>query len=125
MAFNLLQGNVKVGNIHSVDTFGLLREQRSLDIFLTDDRAHFQAIWLVPRGTRYRELAHEFINQFASVEFQREYAAAGFPSPIPAGRGRAGGARSSVGARESSHGSRFRRSSTTIPMTPICDTGTT
>jgi hypothetical protein len=83
MAFNLLQGNVKAGNIHSVDTFGLLREQRSLDIFLTADRAHFQAIWLVPRGTRYRELAHEFINQFASVEFQREYAAAGFPSPIP------------------------------------------
>ena len=34
-------------------------------------------------GTRNRELAHEFINQFASLEFQREYAAAGFPSPIP------------------------------------------
>lgn len=83
MAFSLLQGSVKVGNIHSVDTFGLLREQRSLDIFLTADRAHFQAIWLVPRGTRYRALAHEFINQFASAEFQREYAAAGFPSPIP------------------------------------------
>ncbi len=84
MAFNLLQGNVKVGNIHSVDTFGLLRQQRSLDIFLTADRAHFQAIWLVPRGTKYPELAHEFINQFASPAFQREYAAAGFPSPIPA-----------------------------------------
>jgi spermidine/putrescine-binding protein len=84
MAFNLLRGNVNTGNIHSVDTFGLLREQRSLDIFFTPDRAHFQAIWLVPRGTRYRELAHEFINHFASPEFQREYAAAGFPSPIPA-----------------------------------------
>jgi spermidine/putrescine-binding protein len=83
MAFHLLQGAVSVGNIHSVDTFGLLREQRLLDIFLTDDRAHFQAIWLVPRGTRYRELAHEFINQFASPEFQREYAAAGFPTPNP------------------------------------------
>jgi len=83
MAFNLLRGNVKVGNIHSVDTFGLLRERRSLDIFLTGDRAHFQAIWVVPRGTRNRELAHEFINQFASLAFQREYAAAGFPSPIP------------------------------------------
>jgi spermidine/putrescine-binding protein len=83
MAFSLLRGSVKVGNIHSVDTFGLLRENRSLDIFLTADRAHFQAIWLVPRGTRHRELAHEFINQFASLEFQREYAAAGFPSPIP------------------------------------------
>jgi spermidine/putrescine-binding protein len=83
MAFNLLQGNVKVGNIHSVDTFGLLREQPALDIYLTRDRAHFQAIWLIPRGTRHRELAHEFINQFASVEFQREYAAAGFPSPVP------------------------------------------
>lgn len=83
MAFQLLEGNVSIGNIHSVDTFGLLRERRGLDVFLTDDRAHFQAIWLVPRGTRYRELAHEFINQFASVAFQREYAAAGFPSPIP------------------------------------------
>ncbi len=83
MAYSLLQGTVKTGNIHSVDTFGLLREPRGLDIFLTPDRAHFQAIWLVPRGTRNRELAHEFINQFASLEFQREYAAAGFPSPIP------------------------------------------
>jgi putative spermidine/putrescine transport system substrate-binding protein len=83
MGFNLLQGSVDAGNIHSVDTFGLVRQQRSLDIFLTEDRAHFQAIWLVPRGTRHRELAHEFLNQFASVEFQREYAAAGFPSPIP------------------------------------------
>lgn len=82
MAFNLLQGNISIGNIHSVDTFGLLRQSKSLDVFLTADRAHFLAIWLVPRGTRYRELAHEFINQFASEEFQRDYAAAGFPSAI-------------------------------------------
>lgn len=84
MAFNLVQGTVQAGNIHSVDALNLLRERRSLDVFVTSDRAHFQAIWLVPRGTRYGELAHEFINQFASAEFQREYAAAGFPSPIPA-----------------------------------------
>ncbi len=83
MAFNLLQGNVAIGNIHSVDTFGLLRQSKALDVFLTEDRAHFLAIWLVTRGTPYRELAHEFINQFASMEFQQEYAAAGFPSPIP------------------------------------------
>lgn len=83
MAFHLLQGSVAAGNIHSVDTFGLLRERQPLDIFLTGDRAHFQAIWLIPRGTGLRELAHEFINQFASPAFQREYAAAGFPSPIP------------------------------------------
>ena len=83
MAFNLIQGNVHAGNIHSVDTFGLLKEKRSIDIFITPDRAHFQAIWLVPKGTRYPELAHEFINQFAGLEFQRDYAAAGFPSPIP------------------------------------------
>lgn len=83
MAFHLLRGVVRAGNIHSVDTFSLLREHQSLDIFLTPDRAHFQAIWLVPRGTRHRELAHEFINQFAGVEFQREYAASGFPTAIP------------------------------------------
>lgn len=28
-------------------------------------------------------MAHEFLNQIANLEFQREYAAAGFPSPIP------------------------------------------
>lgn len=84
MAFNLLQGNVAIGNIHSVDTFGLLRQRSALDVFLTEDRAHFLAMWLVPRGTPNRELAHEFINQFASPAFQREYAAAGFPTPLPA-----------------------------------------
>lgn len=83
MAFNLLHNNVTAGNIHSVDVFSLLRENNPLDIFLTADRAHFQAIWLIPRGTRNTALAHEFINQFASPEFQREYAAAGFPTPIP------------------------------------------
>lgn len=82
MAFNLLQGNLTAGNIHSVDVFPMFADKRPVDIFLTADRAHFQAIWLVPKGTRCLELAHEFLNQFASVEFQRAYAAAGFPSPI-------------------------------------------
>ena len=83
MAFNLIEGHVDGGNIHSVDAYELLREKRSIELFLSPDRAHFQAIWLIPKGTRYKELAHEFINQFASVEFQRAYAAAGFPTPAP------------------------------------------
>ena len=82
MAFNLLQGHLDSGNIHSVDVFPLLAEKKPLSVFVTEDRAHFQAIWLVPKGTRYSELAHEFLNLFASPEFQRKYAAAGFPTPI-------------------------------------------
>lgn len=84
MTFHLLRGEVPCGNIHSVDVFGMFAERKPVDVFLGDDRAHFQAIWLVPKGTRYLALAHEFLNQFASQAFQREYAAAGFPSPIPA-----------------------------------------
>jgi spermidine/putrescine-binding protein len=83
MAFNLSQGNVSAGNIHSVDALQMIQEKRPVDLFTTADRAHFQAIWLVPKGTRYPELAHEFLNQFASLELQREYTAAGLPTPIP------------------------------------------
>ncbi|MSV27521.1 MAG: extracellular solute-binding protein [Bryobacterales bacterium] len=82
MAFHLLQGNVSCGNIHSVDVFPMFAARRPIDVLLTPDRAHFQAIWLVPKGTRYNALAHEFLNQFASVQFQRAYAAAGFPTPV-------------------------------------------
>lgn len=87
MAFNLLQGNVRAGNIHSVDVFPLFAAKRPVDVLVTADRAHFQAIWLVPKGTPYRALAHEFLNQFASLEFQRAYAAAGFPTPVAAAAG--------------------------------------
>jgi len=82
MAFHLLRGEVPSGNIHSVDVFAMFAENKPVDVFLGEDRAHFQAIWLVPKGTRYNALAHEFLNQFASREFQQEYAAAGFPTPI-------------------------------------------
>ena len=83
MAFNLSQGNVDAGNIHSVDAYHLLRDGQQVDLLITPDRAHFQAIWLVPKGSQMKTLAHEFLNQFASFEFQREYAAAGFPTPHP------------------------------------------
>ncbi len=54
MAFNLLQGNVKVGNYSQRRYIWPDARSALVDIFLTADRAHFQAIWLVPRGTRYR-----------------------------------------------------------------------
>lgn len=81
MAFNLAQGNVDCGNIHSVDAYHLMRDEQAVDLFITPDRAHFQAIWLIPKGSHMKALGHEFLNQFASLEFQRKYAAAGFPTP--------------------------------------------
>jgi len=83
MAFSLRQGAVDAGNIHSVDGLGMVSRGEPVELFVTADRAHFQAIWLIPRGGRRPDLAHEFLNQFASVDFQREYAAAGFPTPVP------------------------------------------
>lgn len=85
MALNLVQRNVYVGNIHSVDAFGPVREGEPIGVFVPDkDRASFQALWLVSKDTKKKELAEVAINLFCSEEFQQIYAAdGGFPTAIP------------------------------------------
>ena len=85
MALNLVQRNVHVGNIHSVDVFGPVREGEPIGVFVPDtDRASFQALWLISKDTKKKELAETAINFFCSEEFQEVYASdGGFPTAIP------------------------------------------
>ena len=86
MALNLVQENVHVGNIHSVDAFGPVREGEPIGVFVPDtDRASFQALWLISKDTKKKELAEAAIDIFCSEAFQEIYASdGGFPTAIPA-----------------------------------------
>jgi spermidine/putrescine-binding protein len=86
MALNLVQQNVHVGNIHSVDAFGPVREGEPIGVFVPDtDRASFQALWLISKDTKRKALSEAAINLFCSPEFQEIYASdGGFPTAIPA-----------------------------------------
>lgn len=85
MALNLVQRNVSVGNIHSVDAFGPVREGEPIGVFVPDaDRASFQALWLVSKDTKKKELAEAAVDIFCSEAFQEIYASdGGFPTGIP------------------------------------------
>ncbi|MDH3668331.1 MAG: ABC transporter substrate-binding protein [Paracoccaceae bacterium] len=85
MALNLVQRNVSVGNIHSVDAFGPVREGEPIGVFVPDtDRASFQALWLASKDTQKKELAEVAIDIFCSEAFQEIYASdGGFPTGIP------------------------------------------
>ena len=85
MALNLVQQNVHVGNIHSVDAFVPVREGEPIGVFVPDtDRASFQALWLISKDTKKKALAEAAINLFCSEEFQEVYASdGGFPTAIP------------------------------------------
>lgn len=85
MALNLVQKNVIIGNIHSVDAFTPVREGEPIGVFVPEkDRASFQALWLVSRDTKKNDLAEAAIDIFCSERFQEIYASdGGFPTAIP------------------------------------------
>ena len=85
MALNLVQRNVLAGNIHSVDAFGPIRDGQPVGVFVPDtDRASFQALWVVAKDTKKKELAEAAMNVFCSEAFQEIYASdGGFPTAIP------------------------------------------
>jgi ABC-type Fe3+ transport system substrate-binding protein len=86
MALNLLSGNVSAGNIHSVDIIPVVRAGKPVGVFVPNpDRASFQAIWVVAKHTKKKDLAEAAINLFCSEQFQTIYASnGGFPTAIPA-----------------------------------------
>lgn len=85
MALNLVQKNVIIGNIHSVDAFTPVREGEPIGVFVPEkDRASFQALWLVSKDTKKKDLAEAAIDIFCSEQFQEIYASdGGFPTAIP------------------------------------------
>lgn len=85
MALNLVQKNVIIGNIHSVDAFTPVREGEPIGVFVPEkDRTSFQALWLVSKDTKKNDLAEAAIDIFCSERFQEIYASdGGFPTAIP------------------------------------------
>ena len=85
MALNLVQKNVIIGNIHSVDAFTPVREGEPIGVFVPEkDRASFQALWLVSKDTKKNALAEKAIDIFCGEQFQEIYASdGGFPTAIP------------------------------------------
>lgn len=85
MALNLSQGNVHAGNIHSVDAFAPVRGGEPIGVFVPEkDRASFQALWLLSKDTKKKDLAEAAVNLFCSEQFQEVYASdGGFPTAIP------------------------------------------
>jgi putative spermidine/putrescine transport system substrate-binding protein len=85
MALNLVQENVHVGNIHSVDAFAPVRDGEPVGVFVPEkDRASFQALWLIAKDTKKKALAEVAMNLFCSEAFQEIYAGdGGFPTAIP------------------------------------------
>ncbi len=84
MALNLVQKNVSIGNIHSVDAFSPVREGEPIGVFVPEtDRASFQALWLASKDTKKMPLAEKAIDIFCSAQFQEIYASdGGFPTAI-------------------------------------------
>ena len=94
MALNLVQKNVIIGNIHSVDAFLPVREGEPIGVFVPEkDRASFQALWLVSKDTKKNALAEKAIDIFCSEQFQEIYASdGGFPTAIPSVAAKVGAA---------------------------------
>ncbi|HSH92140.1 MAG TPA: ABC transporter substrate-binding protein [Ramlibacter sp.] len=84
MALNLVQKNVQIGNIHSVDAFAPVRAKEPVAVFVPEqDRASFQALWLIAKDTKKTALATAAIDLFCSEAFQEIYASdGGFPTAI-------------------------------------------
>ena len=100
MALNLVQKNVIIGNIHSVDAFTPVREGEPIGVFVPEkDRASFQALWLISKDTKKNDLAETAIDIFCSEQFQEIYASdGGFPTAIPSVAAKVGAQGRTVGA---------------------------
>jgi spermidine/putrescine-binding protein len=83
MVLSLTQRNCRLGNMHSPEMFTLLKEQTEVAAVVPRrDRAFVQVMWLVPAGSRRRELAEIAINLIFSAEVQEFLARAGSATAI-------------------------------------------
>lgn len=75
MALNLTQKNCAIGNMHSPDTLIAMRQSPQLGAIVPEaDRAFVQLMWVVPEGTKQKELAEEAINFLMGDEMQMAFA---------------------------------------------------
>lgn len=78
MALNLNQKNCAIGNMHSPDILIAMRQSPELAAIVPDaDRAFVQLMWVIPEGTKQKELAEEAINYLMGEEMQTAFAQTG------------------------------------------------
>jgi len=78
MALNLTQKNCAIGNMHSPDMLVAMRQSPELAAVVPDeDRAFVQLMWVIPEGTKQKELAEEAINYLMGEEMQTAFAQTG------------------------------------------------
>ncbi len=75
MALNLSQKNCVMGNMHSPDMLIAMRQKPELAAVVPEpDRAFVQLMWLIPTGTKHKELAEEAMNFLIGEQMQTEFA---------------------------------------------------
>lgn len=84
MALNLTQKNCALGNMHGTDMIPALKNSAELGAVVPEeDRAFVLLMWVIPAGTKVKELAEVAINMLLSEEVQRGFAAAGSATAFP------------------------------------------
>ncbi len=84
MAQNLAQKNCPIGNMHGGDMMAPLRTNKDLGAIVPDkDHGYVLLMWVIPTGTKVRDLAHEAINMLLSEEVQTGFAASGSATAEP------------------------------------------
>lgn len=71
MAMNLAQKNCAIGNMHLPDMMTALKEKPELGALVpAEDRAYVLLMWVVPTGTKVKELAEEAMDFLLGEEMQ-------------------------------------------------------
>jgi spermidine/putrescine-binding protein len=85
MALSLTRKSVSIGNMHSTDMLPALKSSPDLEAVVPDkDRAFVLLMWVIPTGTKERDLALEAINLLLGDEVQTGFARTGSASAVPA-----------------------------------------
>jgi spermidine/putrescine-binding protein len=85
MILGLTRKDCAAGNMHSPEYLQAMRSEKQLAFVVPPtDRAFVQVMWVIPEGTKRRELAHRALNLIFSEEMQYAFARRGSASAVPA-----------------------------------------
>jgi putative spermidine/putrescine transport system substrate-binding protein len=85
MILGLTRKDCAAGNMHSPEYVQAMRAEKQLAAVVPSaDRAFVQVMWVIPEGTKRRELAHRALNLIFSEELQYAFARRGSASAVPA-----------------------------------------
>lgn len=83
MGLNLSQKNVALGNLHSNGLLPLMRQKPEIGVVIPDaDRVSVQLMWVIPVGTKEKDLAEAALNYLIGEEMQEALARNGNNTPI-------------------------------------------